>query len=83
MCNIAIELPEEILYDIKITEHGAAEMAKKAMALYLYKMNVSIGYCAKVAGMYEEDFIKLLSDNGMSVFRFDSEEEFLEEAANA
>lgn len=33
----------------------------------------------QTAGMTEEEFIKYLSSNGVSIFNFDEEEEFLEE----
>lgn len=33
----------------------------------------------QTAGMTEEEFIKYLSSNGVSIFNFDDEEEFLEE----
>ncbi|MBQ5846990.1 MAG: UPF0175 family protein, partial [Selenomonadaceae bacterium] len=45
--------------------------------------DVSIGYCAEIAGMTEEEFMGFLGENTVSVFRFDSEEEFLEELKNA
>ncbi|MBQ6325024.1 MAG: UPF0175 family protein, partial [Clostridia bacterium] len=44
---------------------------------------VSIGYCAQIAGMTEEDFIKYLGENHVSIFHFDDEAEFLEEMKNA
>lgn len=54
------------------------------VALGYYMQNrVSIGYCAAIAGMCEEDFIKFLGENRISVFQFDNEEEFLEELNNA
>ena len=50
----------------------------------LYTQNhISIGYSAQIAGMTEEEFIKYLSSNGVSIFNFDDEEEFLEEMNNA
>ena len=57
---------------------------KKAVALYCYvHMDVSIGYCAEIAGMTEEEFMRFLGENKVSVFRFGSEEEFLEELKNS
>lgn len=54
------------------------------LAIDLYKnMKVSLGYCASVADMTKEDFIKYLGKNDISIFSFDNEEEFLEELANA
>ena len=62
MCSIAIKIPDEVLYDTKMTKDEANAFAKKATALMLYlKNHISIGYCAQIAGMREEDFIKYLS----------------------
>ena len=84
MCSIAIKIPDEVLYDTKMTEAEANSFAKKATALMLYSQNhISIGYCAQIAGMTEEDFIKHLGTNGISIFSFDDEAEFLEELDNA
>lgn len=48
--------------------------------MMLYTQNhISIGYSVQTAGMTEEEFIKYLSSNGVSIFNFDEEEEFLEE----
>lgn len=49
----------------------------------LYKNNVSMGYCASIAEMCKEDFINFLSENGVSIFIFESEDEFIEEMNNA
>lgn len=40
-------------------------------------------YCAKVAGMTNEEFIQYLGKNGISIFSFATEGEFVEELANA
>ena len=56
MCSIAIKIPDEVLYDTKMTKDEANAFAKKATALMLYlKNHISIGYCAQIAGMSEED----------------------------
>ena len=47
------------------------------------KNHISIGYCAQIAGMSEEDFIKYLGNNNISIFSFDDEAEFIEEMNNA
>ncbi len=44
---------------------------------------VSIGYCAQIAGMPEEDFIKYLGKNHVSIFKYDDISEFIEEMDNA
>ena len=84
MCSIAVQIPEEVLYVIKMTEEQANDFAKRSIAMMLYTQNhISIGYSAQIAGMTEEEFIKYLSSNGVSIFNFDDEEEFLEEMNNA
>ena len=44
---------------------------------------MSIGYCAQIAGMTEEEFIKYLGKRKVSIFQFDNKAEFLEELENA
>ena len=84
MCSIAIKIPDEVLYDTKMTEEQANDFAKKSIALMLYTKNhISTGYSAQIAGMTEEEFINYLSNNGISIFNFDDEDEFLEEMNNA
>ena len=77
-----IRITNEELAKAFIDEANA--FAKKATALMLYlKNHISIGYCAQIAGMSEEDFIKYLSNNNISIFSFDDEAEFIEEMNNA
>ncbi|MCI9169090.1 MAG: UPF0175 family protein [Dorea sp.] len=84
MCQIAINIPEAVLYDTHMSKEDAHKFARKAVALGYYTQNgVSIGYCAQIAGMTEEEFIKYLGENHISIFRFEDEDEFLEELENA
>ena len=84
MCQVSINIPEAVLFDKSLTQLKAEQMAKKAVALYCYvNMDVSIGYCAEIAGMTEEEFLIFLGENKVSVFHFDDETEFLEELKNA
>lgn len=84
MCQIAINIPNEVLFDTKMNEKQAMQFVRCAAALgYYTQSGVSIGYCAQIAGMPEEEFVKYLGKNHVSVFHFDSEEEFLEELENA
>ena len=43
------------------------------------KIPNAIGYCAEIAEMPENEFIRFLGTQGISVFRYDGEEEFLKE----
>ena len=84
MCSTLVKIPDEVLYDTKMTKDEVNSFAKKAVALMMYKKNhVSIGYCAKIAEMSKEDFIKFIGENGVSIFSFDSEEDFIRELDNA
>lgn len=84
MCELAIKIPDAVLYDTRMTKEQALSFAKRAIAMGYYTQNgVSIGYCAQIAGMPEEDFIKYLGENHVSIFRFDDEAEFVEEMNNA
>lgn len=84
MCQVAINIPKEVLFDTKMSPEEANQFARCAVALGYYTQNgVSIGYCAQIAGMCEEEFIRYLGRNHVSIFHFDDKEEFLEELKNA
>ena len=84
MCVVSINVPDEILLDLHENEEDFAAYTKCMLAVDLYKnRKVSLGYCADIAGMAKEDFVKYLDKNGISIFSFESEKEFLEELANA
>ena len=75
----------EATYYMKYTRlQETAAFARKMVALGYYSHNnVSIGYCAEIAGMTEAEFILFLGENGISIFRFENEKELLEDIANA
>ena len=84
MCQIAFNIPDEVLYDTKMSKKEANDFARRFVALgYYVQSGVSVGYCAQIAGMTEEEFVKYLGENRISVFRFEDEEEFLEELSHA
>ncbi len=84
MYDICVSIPDEILYDKHISNELAATYAKQATALFFHKkLGVSLGYCADIANMPKKDFIRFLSDNGVSIFNFESENELKEDIANA
>ena len=84
MCQIAVNIPEAVLFDTKMNFQDAEKFIRRVVALEYFKnQGISIGYCAEIAGMTEEDFLKFLGENKISIFKFDDEEEFLSEAANA
>ena len=84
MCQIAFSVPDEVLFDTKMSREQANQFARRYVALGFYKQNgISIGYCSQIAGMTEEEFIKYLGQNEISIFQFDDKEEFLEELEHA
>ena len=84
MCIVSINVPEEILLDLHENKDDFATYMKCMLAVDLYKnKRVSLGYCADIAEMAKEDFIKYLGKNEISVFSFENEQELLEELANA
>ena len=65
MCVVSINVPEEILLDLHEDKNDFAEYIKRMLALDLYKnKKVSLGYCANVAEMSKEEFVRFLGTNG-------------------
>ncbi len=84
MCEVAISIPNEVLYDTRMSKGDALAFAKRAVALCYYTQSkVSLGYCAQIADMTKEAFIRYLGENGVSIFQYDDEQEFVEEMNNA
>lgn len=84
MCQIAFDIPNEVLFDTRMNKQEANAFARKAVALCYYIQNgVSLGYCAEIAGMSRESFIRYLADNYISIFHYEDEKEFTEELNNA
>ena len=84
MCQISIRIPDAVMYDTHMSEEEAAAFARCMVAVgYYTQNNVYIGYCAQIAGMTEEEFIKYLGKRKVSIFQFDNKAEFLEELENA
>lgn len=84
MCQIAFNIPDEVLFDTKMNHEQAEQFARRAVALgYYTQSGVSIGYCSQIAGMTEEEFIKYLGKNNISIFQFENQEEFLKELDHA
>ena len=50
---------------------------------YYLQFHISLGYCAQIANTTEEDFIKFLGENKISIFQFDNKQEFSDELKNA
>lgn len=84
MCSVAVNIPDAVLYDTRMTVRDVQALASRMTALGLYRFGgVSIGYCAEVAGLTEEEFIEFLGKNEVDVFNFEDDDELLRDVANA
>ena len=84
MCQVAVSIPDEVMYDRGLSMEAAQALAKRMTALGLYVTeNVSLGYCSEIAGMHKEDFMRFLGTFGVSIFRYDDLSELEEDFANA
>lgn len=84
MCTVAVNIPEAVLFDTRMSEREAESFVRKMTAFGLYKIGgVSLGYCADIAGMPKESFVRFLGENGIGIFCYEDEDEFAEELANA
>ncbi len=84
MCQVAVRIPDAVLYDTHMSEWQAEDFARKTIAVEYYRTkHISLGYCAEIAGMDKESFIKYLGSCGVSIFSFDGKDEFQEEMNNA
>jgi len=82
--NINITIPGEILLTLREDDKQLALNMKRYTAMKLYQdRKLSVGQCAELAEMTEEDFIKLLGENGISIFDFSSSADLKEDLANA
>lgn len=81
--RIEIAIPTAVMYDTHMTCEETRNYVRKLLAVdYFKNYGISLGYCAQIAGMHKEDFMRYLFQKGVSVFRFDDEEEFLDELRN-
>ena len=84
MYNVSVNIPDEVLYDTHLSKNRCEEFVRRAAAMFYYtKLGVSLGYCANIAEMPKTDFIRFLSENGVSIFDFDDKDELIEDIANA
>ena len=84
MCQIAVQIPDEVLYDTKMSRRQAMDFARQTVAVGYYTMKgVSLGYATQIADMSKQEFISYLGQNKISIFNFEDEDEFAEELSHA
>jgi len=84
MTSLNVSVPSELFLVLREDEVQFVANMKKFTALQLFQFNkLSIGQCATLANMTEEDFIYLLSENNISIFEYLDEAELCEELSYA
>ena len=84
MCEIAIQIPEEVLIMLHHDKSSMTRYVRLNLAVDLYLRNhVSVGYCSEIAHCSEEEFIQELSKRNISIFQFESEDELIQDISNA
>lgn len=84
MCQLNLAIPDAVMYETKMSKDETLSFVRKTLAVEYYKtFGVSLGYCAKIAEMDKEDFLRYLGSKGISLFHFDDKTEFLDELTNA
>ena len=67
--NINVSIPEEVLLSLREDIHEFAASMKLMSAIKLYEnRKLSVGQGAQLAELSEEDFIKVLGKNQISIF---------------
>jgi len=73
--KIEIAIPEDVMFALNKNTRELSEDVKKLLAIELYNTNkLSLGKSSELANLCREDFIKLLSQKGHSLFNWDSNE---------
>jgi len=71
MTTLNISVPSEIFLVLRENETQFSSYMKRYTALNLFQSNkLSIGQCAVLADMTEEDFIYFLGENKISIFDY-------------
>lgn len=82
--NASVTVPQEILLTLRENEDEfILELKRTAAVRYFKEKKLSIGQCALLSEMSEENFIKYLSKQGVSIFSFEDDDEILEDIKNA
>ena len=84
MCQIVVDVPNAVLYDTRMNSFATTEFVRQRIAMIYYtELGVSLGYCAQIADMTEEEFIVFLGKHQVDIFKFENDEELLRDVTNA
>jgi predicted HTH domain antitoxin len=83
MSQIKLDIPDDMLLALKVTERQLAEELKMYAAVKLYELGrLSSGAAAQLAGIPRCLFLTRLGDYGVATFRL-SEKELIRDLENA
>ena len=75
MSQITLDIPEESLLSLKLSERAAAVEIRLVAAVKLYELGrLSSGAAARLAGIPRVLFLSKLADYGVDTFRLDVDE---------
>lgn len=82
--SLNISVPSEIFLALRESEIQFISNMKKYTALIFFQnRKLSVGQCAELANMTEENFIYFLSENKVSLFDYHDESTLRKELTNA
>jgi len=71
-----ISIPDSVILSTRQTTYQFEAEAKKAIALKFYAdEKLSVGQAAELANLTEPEFLKLMGQNNISLFRFEDDED--------
>jgi predicted HTH domain antitoxin len=80
MVHVTMDIPDETLQALQLTEEEAGDALRMAAAVKLYELGrLSSGAAARLAGIPRVLFLSRLADYGVDTFRL-SEDDLLREA---
>jgi predicted HTH domain antitoxin len=75
MSAITIEIPDDTLLALKVSEAGVEETLRMAAAMKLFELGrLSSGAAARLAGVPRVVFLSRLADYGVDTFRLTEED---------
>ncbi len=76
MVKIEIQMPKEVLTIMNRTTYEMMEDVKSTLAIDFYRTGkLAMGKCADIIGVTKEEFMRMLSRRGYSIYNWDNNDE--------